>query len=115
VVAVAALQQDMEPAPWSSYGDWVTCSVIGDGVLSVYVEGCEDPDFDPRYPDSFGPDSFALHFGTSFAAPQVAARVARVAQENGIGLQAARDEVLACAPERPGYGRVLQIQPAIVS
>ena len=43
VVAVGALRQDLTPAPWSSYGDWVTCSVIGDGVLSTYVEGAEDP------------------------------------------------------------------------
>jgi Subtilase family len=113
VVAVGALQQDMAPAPWSSYGDWVTCSVIGDGVLSTYVEGAEDPEFDPVCPDTFGPDPFALHFGTSFAAPQVAARVARVAQEEGIGLRQALDRVLDGAPARPGYGRVLQIQPAI--
>lgn len=113
VVAVGALQQDLSPAPWSSHGDWVTCSVIGDGVLSTYVEGAEDPEFDPVFPDTFGPDPFALHFGTSFAAPQVAARVARVAQEEGIGLRQALDRVLDGAPEKAGYGRVLQIQPAI--
>ncbi|CAA9247138.1 MAG: hypothetical protein AVDCRST_MAG41-1754, partial [uncultured Corynebacteriales bacterium] len=42
VVAVGALTQSMLPAPWSSHGHWVDCSVIGDGVLSVYVEGQED-------------------------------------------------------------------------
>jgi hypothetical protein len=113
VVAVGGLRQDLTPAAWSSYGDWVTCSVIGDGVLSTYVEGAEDPEFDPVCPDTFGPDPFALHFGTSFAAPQVAARVARVAQEERIGLRAALDRVLDGAPALPGYGRVLTIQPAI--
>ena len=49
------------------------------GVGAYPVEGTEDPDFDPVWPDTFGPDPFALHFGTSFAAPQVAARVARIA------------------------------------
>jgi hypothetical protein len=115
VVAVGALQQDMSPAPWSSYGDWVTCSVIGDGVLSTYVEGAEDPEFSPVRQDTFPPNPFALHFGTSFAAPQVAARVARVAQEEGIGLRDALAEVLSGAPEVPGYGQVLQVQPAIGS
>ena len=115
VVAVGALQQDLQPAPWSSYGDWLTCSVIGDGVLSVYVEGCEDPEFSPVRQDVFGPDPFALHFGTSFAAPQVAGRVARVAQDEGIGLREALEKILDGAPETPDYGRVLQIQPAIGS
>ena len=115
VVAVGALQQDLTPAPWSSYGDWLTCSVIGDGVLSTYVEGTEDPEFDPVCPDTFGPDPFALQFGTSFAAPQVAARVARVAQQDGIGLRDALDRVLDGAPVEPGYGRVLVVQPAIGS
>lgn len=115
VVAVGALQQDLEPAPWSSYGDWLTCSVIGDGVLSLYVEGREDPEFSPVRQDVFPADPFALHFGTSFAAPQVAGRVARVAQDEGIGLREALDRILADAPEKPGYGRVLQIQPTIGS
>ncbi len=115
VVAVGALKQDLTRAPWSSYGDWVTCSVIGDGVLSTYVEGAEDPDFDPVCADTFGPNPFALHFGTSFAAPQVAARVARVAQEDGIGLRDALDRVLDGAPTLPGLGRVLTVQPPIGS
>jgi hypothetical protein len=74
-VAVGALTQGMLPAPWSSRGHWVDCSVIGDGVLSVYVEGIEDPFFDTAA-DCFGKDSWALHFGTSFAAPQVTAAAA---------------------------------------
>lgn len=115
VVAVGALQQDLSPAPWSTRGDWVTCSAIGDGVLSTYVEGAEDPEFDPVCADTFGPDPFALHFGTSFAAPQVAARVARVAQEDGIGLRDALDRVLDGAPSVPGFGRVITVQPPIGS
>ena len=112
VVAVGALTQQLTPAPWSSRGPWVDCSVIGDGVLSVYVEGNEDPFFDTAA-DSFGPDSFALQFGTSFAAPQVAGRVARVAQDDGIGLRHALARVLAGARRLPDFGRVVQIQPPI--
>lgn len=109
VVAVGAVDRDGARAPWSSYGDWVDCSVVGDGVLSVYVVGREDPDLVGEAGDRFdGPDPFALHFGTSFAAPQVAGRVARVAQRDGLGLTAALDAVLATAERsEPGLGKVL--------
>jgi hypothetical protein len=112
VIAVGALTQDLKPAPWSSYGPWVDCSVIGDGVLSIYVEGREDPFFDTAA-DTFPRNSWALHFGTSFAAPQVAGRVARIATDSGIGLRDALGQLLAGAPRVPGSGRVLAIQPSI--
>lgn len=112
VVAVAALTQDLTPASWSSRGPWVDCSVVGDGVLSVYVEGEEDPFFDTAA-DHFGPDAFALHFGTSFAAPQVAGRIARVAADEGISLRDALGRVLTGARRVPDFGRVLAIQPPI--
>jgi subtilisin family serine protease len=112
VVAVAALTQQLTPAPWSSHGPWVDCAVLGDGVLTVYVEGTEDPFFD-TYPDTFGPDSFALQFGTSFAAPQVAGRVAYVAQEEKVSLRHALARVLAGARRIPDFGRVVEIQPPI--
>lgn len=112
VVAVGALTQQLEPAPWSSRGPWVDCSVLGDGVLTIYVEGTEDPFFDTE-PDTFGPDSFALQFGTSFAAPQVAGRVAHVAQEDKVSLRHALARVLAGAARKPDFGRVLAVQPPI--
>jgi hypothetical protein len=112
VVAVGALTQQLTPAPWSSRGSWVDCSVLGDGVLTVYVQGTEDPFFDPE-PDTFGPDPFALQFGTSFAAPQVAGRVAYVAQQEKIGLRHALARVLAGARRLPDFGRVLEIQSPI--
>jgi subtilisin family serine protease len=113
VVAVGALGQDGKASSWSSYGPWVDCSVIGDGVLSVYVEGREDPFFDTAA-DTFEADSWALHFGTSFAAPQVAGQVAAVAGAEGIGLRDALGKVLATSKRRePGLGRVLEIQEPI--
>jgi hypothetical protein len=112
VVAVGALTQELQGAPWSSRGIWVDCSVIGEGVLTTYVEGSEDPAFgEPA--DTFGPDAFALVYGTSFAAPQVSGRVARIATEEGIGLRDALGRMLADAPRVPDYGRVLAIQPPI--
>ena len=67
------------PAPWSSRGDWVTCSTIGEGVVSTYVErhrgrpAIDDPD-----PDTYGPDAWACWTGTSFAAPQITGALARL-------------------------------------
>lgn len=112
VVAVGALTQQLTPTPWSSRGPWVDCSVLGDGVLTVYVEGIEDPFFDTD-PDTFGPDSFALQFGTSFAAPQVAGRVACVAEEEKVSLRQALALVLAGARRIPDFGRVLEVQPPV--
>ncbi|HST64853.1 MAG TPA: S8/S53 family peptidase [Mycobacteriales bacterium] len=113
VVAVGALTQQLTGATWSSRGIWVDCSVIGDGVLTTYVEGCEDPAFgEPA--DSFGPDAFALVYGTSFAAPQVAGRVARIATEERIGLRDALGRLLTDAPRDPAFGRTLTIQAPIV-
>lgn len=113
VIAVGALTQELTGATWSSRGTWVDCSVIGDGVLTTYVEGREDPAFgEPA--DSFGPDAFALVYGTSFAAPQVAGRVARIAAEEGIGLRDALGRLLTDTPRLPDFGRVLAIQPPVV-
>jgi subtilisin family serine protease len=39
VVAVAGLTPDLTPAGWSDRGEWVTCSTVGEGVVSTYVEG----------------------------------------------------------------------------
>ena len=104
VIAVGALTQDLRPAPWSSYGPWVDCSVIGDGVLSVYVEGREDPFFDTAA-DTFGPNSWALHFGTSFAAPQVAGLVAQIAAVEGIWGSGGSSPGSAGWPAPAGCGR----------
>lgn len=112
VVAVGALTQQGIPADWSSRGTWVDCSVIADGVLTTYVEGHEDKFFD-TFPDSFGPDAFALQFGTSFAAPQLSGRVARVAQDEKTSLRHALARVLAGARRIPDAGRVVEIQPPI--
>lgn len=109
VVAVGALTQQLTGAEWSSRGPWVDCSVIGDGVLSVYVQGSEDPEFGTPA-DTFGPDAFALVFGTSFAAPQVAGRVARIAEDEKCGLRDALGRLLTGAPRLPGFGRVLTVQ-----
>lgn len=83
VVAVAALDAAGEPASWSSRGDWVTCSTIGEGVVSTYVPGTEDGQLiDDPDPDTYGPDSWACWTGTSFAAPQITGALVRLMTED---------------------------------
>ena len=111
VVAVAALGLDGAPAPWSTRGAWVTCSALGETVLSTFVTGTEDEDLVPRGAvDSFGTDAWAYWTGTSFAAPYVAARIASRARTSGGSLTDALADVLASAPgTAPGYGRLLPV------
>jgi hypothetical protein len=111
VIAVAGLTQDLAPAAWSTRGTWVDCSTIAEGVRSTYVEGKEHPQVDPR-PERFEQDAWALWTGTSFAAPQVAGALARIAQE-GMGLRAALGLLFDGQPDLPDYGRALRILPAI--
>ncbi|RJK98229.1 S8 family serine peptidase [Vallicoccus soli] len=108
VVAVGALDVDLAPAPWSNRGHWVDCSAVGEGVLSTYVPGVEDPEFDPA-PDTYPADAWAVWTGTSFAAPQVAGLVARVAAERGTGVQEAWRTVQRAAVRVPGAGRVVPV------
>ena len=128
VVAVAALRLDHDDdrevlgAEWSSRGDWVTCSTLGQGVVSTYVMGKESPASDELDPDTFGPASWATWSGTSFAAPQVAGAVVRMVRD---GRAATAREALDTlldeagkhleqeneAPALDGYGVPLRILP----
>jgi hypothetical protein len=62
---------------FSNYGDWVTCSAVGEKVQSTFLRVrnvvCEDDK--KRKVKSFA-DAWATWNGTSFAAPKVAAAVA---------------------------------------
>jgi subtilisin family serine protease len=111
VTAVAALTQDLQPAEWSSHGDWVTCATIGEGVLSTYVEGTQSTVIGPD-PDTFEAGSWALWSGTSFAAPQVVGAAALIAQQTGQAPRAALDQLLAGhADVADGWGPGLEILP----
>jgi subtilisin family serine protease len=110
VVAVAGLTQGFAPAQWSSRGFWVDCSTLGEGVWSTYVKGRESLSVDPQ-PDKFGDDAWALWTGTSFAAPQIAGAVAKIAQEEGLAPRDALEKVLDGGARRPGYGRAVKILP----
>lgn len=92
VIGVAALTEELTRAEWSSHGEWVTCSAVGEGIVSTFVNGHEqpadsmdDPPWDPDPEHFIEPDPYAVWLGTSFAAPQVAARLARLAVDHGVG------------------------------
>jgi len=110
VVSVAALTADLAPAPWATHGFWVTCSTVGQGICSTYVEGEESYDTDPD-PDVFGPDSWALWSGSSFAAPQITGAVARYCQERGLAPRRALEQLLPVGYPLPGFGRALPVLP----
>jgi subtilisin family serine protease len=112
VVSVAGLSPDLTPLPFSSHGFWVTCSTIGQGLTSTFVEGELSPLVSPAA-TVFGPDSWAIWSGTSFAAPQVAGALARLSEEEGIPLREALRRLLAAGMDVPGFGRALQILPGI--
>jgi hypothetical protein len=115
VVAVAALDPDGEPAPWSSHGDWVTCSAIGEGVVSTYVIGTEDGVLiDDPDPDTYGPDSWACWTGTSFSTPQITGALVRLmAEDTGLRtpLDALRELEKRSSGTRDGYGFTVRILP----
>ncbi len=112
VVAVAALTAEHRPAPWSSHGFWVDCSAVGEGVHSTFVPGRESYEFTAD-PDRFPADAFARWSGTSFAAPQVAGKVAALMAEHGIGARAAYARLRGTGTPLPDYGRALRILPGM--
>lgn len=84
VVAVAAVDAEREKACFSNYGAWVDACAEGVDIVSTFVHspypaaphsgpvGCPEV-----LPEPGGFDGFARWSGTSFAAPRVAAAIAR--------------------------------------
>jgi subtilisin family serine protease len=108
VTAVAAVTQGLLPAIWSSRGAWVDVCTIGEGVRSNFVKGIESPVADYRF-DEFPEDAWALWSGTSFAAPQVAAAIAKIALDGDVSLSEAKRRLLEGAKEVPLYGKRVEI------
>jgi hypothetical protein len=111
VVSVAALASDLQPAHWSSRGFWVTCSTIGQGLHSTYVEGRESPLVE-QVPHDFGPDAWAVWNGTSFAAPQLTGALARL-HDRGEPLGDTLRRLLRAGRPIPDFGHALKILPGI--
>jgi hypothetical protein len=112
VVSVASLAPDMLPSQWSSHGFWVTCSTIGQGLSSTFVEGRESNLVNPE-PHDFGPDSWAVWSGTSFTAPQITGALALLHERYGYPLREGLGRLLAAGRTTPYFGQALRILPAI--
>lgn len=119
VVSVAALRLDYDDpekvvgAEWSGRGDWVTCSTLGQGVVSTYIAGTAASSADGVGSDAFPQDSWATWSGTSFAAPQVVGAIVRIMQEEDIPTaRMAFDRLMSQgASVFPGYGASVRILP----
>jgi Subtilase family len=78
VVGVGAVDGEGRPAPFSNYGPWVRASSLGVDVVSCFFEwnGARPRPGEPVDRDDFS-HAWATWSGTSFAAPHVAALIAR--------------------------------------
>lgn len=117
VVSVAALKRvgaaGMAGAEWSTHGN-VTCSTMGEGVVSTYVIGTETHAADPQGPDTFGANSWATWSGTSFAAPQIVGAIVSVLQDpahSGLTPRQALDVALHDSTAIADYGRAIVVLP----
>ena len=121
VISVAALTADGSPAAWSTRGDWVTCSTIGEGVVSTYVEGTQDSAFavsaaspsggSTDQPATFPADAWAIWTGTSFAAPQIAGAIARTCRAEGLSPVDAAAHLINLGQPVTGYGKKVILMP----
>jgi hypothetical protein len=106
VIAVGSVDQQGRRSYFSSYGWWVDTSAVGERVISTFVDGYENPKFDPS-PDDWADDPFPLAAcdGTSFATPKIAATIARLI-DAGATPQQACDVIRKGGPTRKGLGTV---------
>jgi hypothetical protein len=92
----------------------VTCSAVGEGIVSTFVVGEEDPLFGGHdvYPWTGQRDSWAVWTGTSFAAPQIAGAISkRMRDVPGMTAQGAVQAVLADGVRLADYGQALVLLP----
>ena len=114
VVSVAALQavevtgQTPGGADWSSHGTWVRCSAVGEGIVSTFVKGKEDPQFGA---DDYPQDSWAVWSGTSFAAPQISALIAKTCRGGMSPLAAVTSLFPTANLPADGYGTRVVLLP----
>ena len=101
VLAVAAVDDDLQRAPFSNFGWWVDVAARGVHVLSTFLEFDESGQTRPipgRVPQSFR--RWAHWSGTSFAAPKISGEIA--ATMTRLGSASARE---AAAALLAGQGR----------
>lgn len=106
VIAVAALGTRKRRAAFSNFGPWVDACAEGDRLLSTYVTGTASTDSDGDGRDDEFVEPVALWSGTSFAAPQVAAAIARRMTSHGESAGEAAEALVRSTGlvRRPGIG-----------
>ncbi|MCL6537154.1 MAG: S8/S53 family peptidase [Acidothermus sp.] len=117
VIGVAALNAaGTDRAVFSNYGWWVDACAVGENLVSSFVtfDGPRPP-HGGRDPDRF--IGYARWSGTSFAAPRVAAAIARRAYEQAIPIRQAAAQLLDPTAHRyfPDLGVVVDPPPGIPS
>jgi Subtilase family len=112
VIAVAGLnaQGEKSEPEWSTRGDWVQISTIGEGIVSTYVKGIEDAIVEDP-PDEFPANAWAVWSGTSFAAPQIAGAVASICLTDKVEPTEAINTLKNRGTPIPGYGVGIEILP----
>lgn len=110
VVAVAAYDsRTEEAAEFSNFGDWVDVSAPGVGLRSCFVDGTRE-----NVGGEVTFDGWATWSGTSFAAPLVAAELARrIAASPSASPQQVRDDFLAELPTAPWAGHGRRYEPKL--
>ena len=103
VIGVAAVThgiKGLEPAKYSNYGRWVDACAPGEHI-STYVSGRLELAGDSTVRVF---ERFARWYGTSFASPLVAGRIAAAASKNGTTPQQAAAALLSGVRWHPDYG-----------
>jgi hypothetical protein len=112
VIAVAATGPDFRPAAYSNRGFWVDVSTRGTGIGAPFTQGTVDVvgrDGQVSGTASFaGTDPIAAVTGTSFAAPQVAGRLAQLIA-GGCPPAAALAKLTEGAELEPDFGAVVRL------
>jgi hypothetical protein len=107
VIAVGSLTVDGLPAGYSNRGWWVDVSVRG-SVCSTFAQGTVYDENDHEAAVFAGLNPIAAVTGTSFAAPQVAGRLAQLRSE-GLSAAEAVTRLRSRGVPLPEYGLALRI------
>jgi hypothetical protein len=77
VIGVGSVDANHQRSIFSNYGDWVRCCTVGRAVPSTFVAHWDGPTEDPGPQPTERFRGWASWSGTSFAAPRVAAELAK--------------------------------------
>jgi subtilisin family serine protease len=110
VIGVAALDEWGYPAPFTNYGPWVRACAVGMNLVSFFYNDFVDQDLKFfGYQGTHFQTGWARWTGTSFAAPQVVARLA-IELGRGTGPKQAVETIIGSPDDKfryPNFGTVV--------